>query len=183
MRPSFCNKAMMRKILCLLCALVLLSVAMAEGFVFDGIITWDSTLEQASDWLGEGVEKTRDDMGDYGVVEVLSKPDAACLGLDCAVTVMAYDGEIAMIAAYFPDADVQTVRDRLVESYGEPSEPNGSVFHWRPDDNTELSLYDGAAQKNSDGTPYPCLCGLTVTNRRVYDEMEHAATAYYETED
>lgn len=178
--------AMMRIILCLLCALALLPVALAGDILLVSTVTW----EQVSAWLGEGVEKTTDDMGDYGVVEAISKQNADCFGLDCAVTVIGYDGELAMIAAYF-NSDVQTVRDRLTQTYGAPVERKGMaledlipgndmkrVCDWKPDDNTEIIFYDYSAVKD-----YPYLCGFSVTNRRVYDEMEHAALAYFETED
>ena len=183
----------------LLCALLLLTLALptalAEGFVFDGAITWTATPQDALDYL-EGCEIYDEDMGDYGVLTVVDRDGGKCLGFDCGrAAFMYYDGELFAIYAYFTEeslgGDMQALADRLSEDYGEPNPEraamtlgdllNGvsgnsrqTVLVWTPDENTTIELHDTGIIQNDDGSAYPWMGSLIITNTRTSIEFDRA---------
>ena len=193
------------KLICALCLLLLLTGCMAEGFVFDGSITWDSGMADAAAYLGEGAQTEQADMGDYGTAGFVAKDGAACLGLSCGRLIFSfYDDQLTMIAAYFTpedlNGDLQTVQAKLTETYGTPEEPGGSMTledlfgeampnaqkhlcDWRPDPNTEISLYDSSAVLYGDSSPSPYARCLSVVNLEAQAEFDEALLAYFDDAD
>lgn len=192
-----------------LAALLLCPMALAEGFVFDGTVTWTSTIDEVEAWLGERTVTLHQDMGDYGAYAMAAKDGAECLGLDCGrAAAQFYDGDLFSVYCYFTaeslGGDPQALIDRLIGDYGEPeyADPEGTslldfinamtgeapatkqLCSWRIDEDTHVELFQATeAAKTAEGDPYPYLCELTVANATVEARFNDALTGYLDTED
>lgn len=197
----------MKKLLCALLLLVLmLPAALAEGFVFDGAITWDSTPEDVLACL-DGGEANQEDMGDYGVLDTINREGGRCLGFDARIDCLFYDGDLFGIYAYFTEedlnGDIHALEDRLALDYGEPtwSRPGDAALSldelfsmttgqgqirargWAPDELTEIELWDFSDMPREDDSSYPYCASLSVLRTDIADEFDDAIEGYWDAED
>lgn len=180
---------MKKRILCLLFAAVLLFPALAEGFLFDGAFTWNTTPEQAAAWLGEGAEVYNYSMGDYGEESYVTRDaDMTFLGLSCnAARVAYYDGHPFRVWLTF-DCDAQTLANALLKDYGEPEyakdkkpmsltdffgDDDTLYCSWQTDEVTHMDVY--ALDVN--------VCGVNIYNAEVQDLYDRAFSGFGDMED
>lgn len=195
---------MFKKLLCALAMLALLPAALAEGFVFDGAITWNASPQDAQAYLGDATTSA-EDMGDYGVLDIVARDGGECLGFDCGrAEFVFYDGDLFAIYAYFTgdslNGDIHALADRLSKDYGEPNperdvvtlddlingvsgESRQTVFAWTPGEDTIIELHDTSFLQNDDGSAYLWMAGLVVTNKSVSAAFDRAMEGYLDEVD
>lgn len=100
-------------VLVLVC-LMLCSAAFAEeaGFVFEGVITWETTVEEAMAFLGENVERVDDSDEKVGTAVLLQGKDVKAFGHDTfAVSMLFLNDKLCTIEVLFEDEDVESLAD------------------------------------------------------------------------
>lgn len=109
---------MLKKLLCMLLALIALAVtASAESFELDGL-AWDADPETVTAWLGEGaMAQDNTDVGFY----VVDGKDVLNLHCSRVAVCFAEDRIRTILLCFFEeDADIETLTAVLDETYGEP---------------------------------------------------------------
>ena len=177
--------------ICIVALLLLLMPAALAGGLLDSALGWDASVADVEAWLGAGVERVEQHMGDYGDAVELIQDGATVLGFDDSLTsAIFYDDKLVEVDCYF-DAEAQAVADKLAETCGAPVyadhdqpalmdflEDRSDLFcSWQPDDATTIELYQFTDES------YPYRCVLSIDNSPAWAEFQRALGAFYGMDD